>query len=236
MNEIIIKKKIIKEDDSEQAVYQVPALSIKNSQNETAFQVPHPQGTSGLEYSTLEEAVLAVKNAGFNYILPQDASISEEKMNELLSLSSTKNDLEEFIFNKLASQKDNMSVSVVASAIMGLAELRTPSAIDIFLEKIGEDNDKIRNAAIDALVEFQECVVDRLIDALTDSNWVKRNSAITCLTKIANTTELELEKVLIPILNRIQDTNQIVQANALYSAGKIYSLQLGFKLNKSKII
>lgn len=229
MNEVIIRKKVKKLDDLEQVTYQVTALSIKNSKNDISLQLPHPQGTSTLEYFTLEEAIVAIKKAGFEYIIPEGESVSQENIEQLLDTKQFRNNLEETVFNHLAKEVNNINVSVATSAIMGLAELRLPQAIDIFLEKMGEDNEKIRTTSIDALAEYQEKVVDILIDTLTDSNWVKRNSAITCLTKISNSTELEAEKVLIPIINRISDSNQVVQANALYSAGKIYSTQQSFK-------
>ena len=75
---------------------------------------------------------------------------------------------------------------------------------------------------MDGIVSFQGAVVDKLIDTLTSPNWVSRNSAIACLVRISEYTESEPEKIIIPIINRMDDENPIVQANAILAAGKIY--------------
>ena len=126
------------------------------------------------------------------------------------------------MFNKFKSKTNDVNPSIVTSSITALSYLNDKSSIDIFIEKLGEDNEKIRTAAMDALVNTQMPVIDKLIDTLTNPNWVSRNSAISCLTKISEYTDIEPEKILIPIINRIDDENIIVQANAILAAGKIY--------------
>lgn len=221
MQKIIIKKKVIKSESGEQCLYIVPALSLKNSDNKVKLLVPHPNGNDIMEFNTLAETAAAVRKAGFEYQLPDGETVEEKNIQPLMQISS-KNNLEKVLFNKFKSKINDMNSSIVVSSISALAYLDDKDAIDIFISKLGEDNEKIRTAAIDALVNYQGIVIDKLIDTLANPNWVARNSAITCLVKISEFIDSEPEKLLIPIINRIDDENTIVQANALLAAGKIY--------------
>ena len=216
MQKVSIKKRIINDD----AVYYVQALSLKNSENKTAFLIPHPSGNETLEFSTLEEAVATVKNAGFDYILPDNESFSETVVTDLTR--TTKNDLENILFSKFKSKANDVNSSIAVSALKALSCLNDKDAIDIFINKMGEDNDKIREVAIDALVSYKELVIDKLITALDDINWVTRNSAIIALTKICEYADVEPEKILNSVIKKIDDKSTIVQSTALTSAGQIY--------------
>lgn len=222
MQRISIKKKIIQTESGEQAFYYVPAISLKNSDNQVKLLVPHPNGNDTIEFNTLEDAAASIKKAGFEFKLPDGEIIENEKLGTLSPSIQTKNEIETILFNKFQSKTNDMNPSIVASSITALSYLNDKNAIDIFIEKIGEDNEKIRTSAIEALVNSQNPVIDKLIDTLTNPNWVSRNSAIACLTKISEYTEVEPEKILVPIINRIDDENPIVQANAILAAGKIY--------------
>ena len=218
MQKVSIKKRII----NNESVYYVQALSLKNSENKTAFLIPHPSGNETLEFSNLEEAVAAVKKAGFDYILPDNETFSEAVVSDLTR--TTKNDIENILFNKFKSKANDVNSSVAVSALKALSCLNDKDAIDIFIKKMGEDNDKIREVAIDALISYKETVVDRLIEALDDSNWVTRNSAIIALTKICEYADIEPEKILAPVMKRIDDKNTIVQSTALTASGQIYRM------------
>lgn len=218
MQKVSIKKRII----NDEAVYYVQALSLKNSENRTAFLIPHPTGNEILEFHTIEEAVASVKKAGFDYILPENESITESVVNDLTR--TTKNDIENVLFNKFKSKANDLNTTVAVSALKALSCLNDKDAIDIFISKIGEDNDKIREVAIDALVSYKELVIDKLITALDDGNWVTRNSAIIALNKICEYAEIELEKILVPVVKKIDDKNAIVQSTALTASGQIYRL------------
>ena len=219
---INIKKKIIQQENNECVLYIVPAISLKNSDNQVKLLVPHPTGNYAMEFSTVEEAASAIKKAGFEYNLPNGEIIKNETVDVLANKTSAKSNLENILFNKFKAKINDINPSIVSSAITALSYLEDTNAIDIYINKLGEDNEKIRAAAMDALVNSQMPVVDKLIDTLTNQNWVSRNSAITCLTKISEYTDIEPEKILVPIINRIDDENTIVQANAILSAGKIY--------------
>lgn len=174
-----------------------------------------------MEFSTLAEAAAAIRKAGFEYQLPDGEMISEETVQTAIK-PSDKNDLERILFKKFKSKINDINSSIVASSISAMAYLKDKDGIDIFISKLGEDNEKVRTAAIDALVNFQGLSINKLIDTLSSPNWVARNSAITCLVKISEYTDVEPETLLVPIINRIDDENTIVQANAILSAGIIY--------------
>ena len=219
MQKITIKKKVQKNGVNEQALYYVPALSLRNSDNQVRLLVPHPNGNDVMEFSTLAEAAAAIRKAGFEYKLPEGETVKEQKTSPEFS---SRSDIAKLLFNKFKAKANDMNTSVVSSAITALAYLNNKNSIEIFISKLGEDNEKIRTAAIDALAAYQGNTVDRLIDTLSDSNWVARNSAITCLVKLSEYIDVEPEKILIPMINRIDDENPIVQANAIQAAGKIY--------------
>lgn len=228
MNKITIKKVISNKDSEKNIVYCVPVILLRNSKNSVAMQLPHPQGTSAKEFSTLEDAVIAVKQAGFDYILPEGEFISESSIRNLKNFDTKKDNIESLLFDKIALKVNDINIGIAASAIKGLALINNKKAIDIFLDKLGEDNETIRNSAIEALAYYQDEVVDLLLEALIDNNWVKRNSAITCLTKISEQVPLNMEQILVPMINRFDDSNPIVQANAIFSMAKIYTNSLGF--------
>ena len=213
---ITIKKRII----NEKPFYYVQALSLKNSENKTALLIPHPTGNEMLEFNTLEEAVASVQKAGFEYILPEGEFVSEETVSDLTR--TVKNDLENILFSKFKSKANDINSSVAASALKALSYLNDKDAIDIFISKMGEDNDKIREVSIEALVSYKDSAIDKLIKALSDLNWVTRNSAITALTKLNEIAEIDSERILAEIIKMIDDKNTIVQSNALVSAGQIY--------------
>ncbi len=218
MNKIAIKKKFLKNENKH--VYYVQALSLKNNINKVSLLIPHPHGTDIMEFESLEEAAAAVKKSGFEYELPEGEFVSQESVETLAK--NKRNNLENILFNKFKSKVNAINPSIAAAAITSFAELNDIEAIDIFIEKLGEENEKIRSAAINALVSYKELVLDKLIDALTNSNWVTRHSAITCLLRISEISDVDVEKIIIPIINRMDDSNAIVQALAISAAGTIY--------------
>ena len=220
MQKVVIRKRVV----DGVSCYYVQALSLKNSENKISLLIPHPQGNERLEYKTLEEAVAAVKKSGFEYELPENESVSADLVKDLTRTSKT--DLQNILFSKLKSKTNDINSSVSASALKALSYLQDADAIDIFLSKIGEDNDKIREIAIEALVSYGEIVIEKLISALEDTNWVMRNSAITALTKMSELTDADKQKILTHIIKRIDDKNTIVQSNALIASGQIYRMMI----------
>jgi len=221
MQKISIKKKIIKNGNDESALYYVPALSLKNSDNKVKLLVPNPNGSDVMEFNTLEEAAAAVRKAGFEFKLPDGETVEEENV-EMQIKTPLQSDLERMLFEKFKSKTNDINSSIAASSISALGYLKNRDAIDIYISKLGEENEKIRTAAMDGIVAFQGAAADKLIDTLINPDWVARNSAISCLVRISEYTDIEPERILVPVINRMDDENPIVQANAILAAAKIY--------------
>lgn len=217
------KVKIKKVIDNDNNKYIVPALELKNSNNSIGLLIPHPQGNSTIAYDTLEEAVAAIKRAGLEYTLPSGEEVKEDFLNQI-SQNGTNDEIKELLYNKFAAKVNDSNSNIVTAALSALDNLGDERSIPIFMEKLSEDNEAIRNIAIKALVKEADKVTSILIDALSDSNWVKRNSAISCLEKLAEMPNIENEKFIVPLLNRVEDKNPIVQASAITVLGKIYKI------------
>lgn len=227
MNKIAIKKKFIKNENRH--VYYVQALSLKNNVNKVSLLIPHPHGTDVIEFETLKEAAAAVKKSGFEYELPEGEFVSEAEVET--AAKNKRTNLEGLLFNKFKEKINSVNPSIAAAAITSFAELNDSESIDIFIEKMGEENEKIRTAAINAIVSFKDSAIDKLTDALTNGNWVTRHSAITCLLKISEISDVDIQKIIIPIINRMDDSNAIVQALAISAAGSIYKNSVKSKVN-----
>ncbi len=211
-------KKVVKDN---KITYVIPALELKNINNDVGLLVPHPQGNSTTAFDTIEEAINAAKRAGFEYILP-DGTEDNATALDTKNIKDFKNDIKEILYNKFSSKVNDMHTNISAAALSALNELNDNRCIEIFMDKLGEDNDSIRTIAINALVKNRNSVISHLIDALSDENWVKRNSAITCLEKISAYPDINIESIIVPLLNRTDDNNAIVQANAITALGNIY--------------
>ena len=97
-------------------------------------------------------------------------------------------------------------------------------SLDLFIEKMGEDNDTIRTSAIEAITKFGGIALPKLMQALQDSNWVKRNSAIISIGNISNSNPKEVAKTIVLLLDCLKDSNSIIRATAAQTLGKIYKV------------
>jgi HEAT repeat protein len=127
--------------------------------------------------------------------------------------------------NKIESSNS----SVAAAAILALAEFPTEETFDILFNKIGEDNDLIRKNAISGICRYGNLLQDKIIQALKSTNWVTRNSALNCILNLTETNNIDLEKFIIPLSEATNDSNTIVQTNALTTLAKVYQT---FQKNK----
>ena len=117
---------------------------------------------------------------------------------------------------------ESSNSSVAAAAILALAEFPTEQTFDILFDKIGEDNDLIRKNAISGICRYGNILQDKIINALKSTNWVTRNSALACILNLTEIGNCELEKFIIPLSDTTNDSNTIVQTNALTTLGKVY--------------
>lgn len=209
-------KKVIKDG---REVFQVPALNLKNSQGTTKQRIAHPLGDDYLEFNTLEDAIRAAELSGFKYILPDGTKPLEAKKEQPLN-----NNIDDMVYNTLMKQVRDINPSVVAVSITALGELRDIKLIDLFIEKMGEDNDNVRTCAINSILNFGEVAIEKLLQALRDENWVRRNSALITLSRMIDSEMINPEKILPPLIEMTEDKNTIVKTSAIQTLGKAYKL------------
>lgn len=210
-------KKNIKNDGKN--VFLVQALTLKNSQGTAKQIIPHPLGDSYLEFETLEEAIRAIELAGFKYILPDGTKP------EITPTPDTKvKSYDEQVFNALIEGTRDMNSAVVSAAITALGEMRDLKLLDLFIEKMGEDNEIIRNAAISSILQFGPSAAKELLRVFHDENWVKRNSAVICISRLIDSESVNPEKLFAHLIEMTNDKNHIVKISAITALGKAYKL------------
>jgi HEAT repeat protein len=182
--------------------------------------IPHPLGSDILRYETLEDAKDAIVRAGFSYILPNGQKGTKPTPKATKTASGY--DYSQVVFEAIKDKIESSNTSVAAAAILAISEFPTEETFDILFNKIGEDNDAIRKNAISGICRYGNILQDKIIQALKSSNWVTRNSAITCIATLAETNNIDLEKFIIPLSEITNDSNTIVQSNALTTLGKVY--------------
>lgn len=218
---------IKEEQKNGKPVYIINAIPLKNSTRTIVQKIPHPLGSDSLTFETLELAKEAISRAGFSYILPdgkKGTSTPKTKINE-----DNKN-YEQLILSIIKDKSDSSNATVAAAAVSALSICPNEETFDILFNKIGEDNDLIRKNAISVICRFGNLLQDRIIESLKSPNWVVRNSATSCINQLAENTDIDLEKFIIPLAKTCDDTNTIVQANAISTLSKVYQ---NFKKNKT---
>ena len=209
-------KKVLKDG---REVFQVPALNLKNSEGTTKQRIAHPLGDDYLEFNTLEEAIRSAELSGFKYILPDGTKPLEAKKEQLIN-----NNLDDMVYNTLIKQVRDINSSVVAASITALGELGDIKLIDLFIEKMGEDNDSVRTSAINSILNFGEAGTEKLLQALKDENWVRRNSALITFSRLIDSETVNPEKILPSLIVMTEDKNTIVKTSAIQTLGKAYKL------------
>lgn len=216
MQYISIKKEV--NNVSGNAVFLVPALNLKNSKGTTTQKIAHPLGDDYLEFENLEDAVRSIELSGFKYILPDGTKqiIREEK-----PVKTDKN-YDELVYDALINQTKDLNSSVVAAALTALGELNDVKLMDLFLEKMGEDNESVRTSAINAILRYGAASVQKLLTALKDENWVRRNSAIIAIQRLIDSESVNPEKLFTHLIRMTNDKNTIVKTSAILTLGKAY--------------
>ena len=209
-------KKVIKDG---REVFQVPALNLKNSQGATKQRIAHPLGDDYLEFNTLEDAIRSAELSGFKYILQKGKNPLKTKKEQPLN-----NNIDDMVYNTLIKQVNDINPSVVAASITALGELGDIKLIDLFIEKMGEDNDSVRTSAINSILTFGEAGTEKLLQALKDENWVRRNSALITFSRLIDNETVNPEKILPSLIEMTEDKNTIVKTSAIQTLGKAYKL------------
>jgi vesicle coat complex subunit len=218
---------IKKEEKDGKEFYTVNAIPLKNKNKSIVQKIPHPLGSDVLRYETIEEAKDAVTRAGFSYVLPDGRKGTKPTPKATKTTSGY--DYSQLVLESIMDKIESSNSSVAAAAILALAEFPTEETFDILFNKIGEDNDLIRKNAISGICRYGNLLQDKIIQALKSTNWVTRNSALTCILNLTETNNIDLEKFIIPLSEATNDSNTIVQTNALTTLAKVYQT---FQKNK----
>jgi vesicle coat complex subunit len=218
---------IKKEEKDGKEFYTVNAIPLKNKNKSIVQKIPHPLGSDVLRYETIEEAKDAVTRAGFSYVLPDGRKGTKPTPKATKTTSGY--DYSQLVLESIMDKIESSNSSVAAAAILALAEFPTEETFDILFNKIGEDNDLIRKNAISGICRYGNLLQDKIIQALKSTNWVTRNSALNCILNLTETNNIDLEKFIIPLSEATNDSNTIVQTNALTTLAKVYQT---FQKNK----
>ena len=218
---------IKKEEKDGKEFYTVNAIPLKNKNKSIVQKIPHPLGSDILRYETLEDAKDAIVRAGFSYVLPDGRKGTKPTPKATKTTSGY--DYSQLVLESIMDKIESSNSSVAAAAILALSEFPTEETFDILFNKIGEDNDLIRKNAISGICRYGNLLQDKIIQALKSTNWVTRNSALTCILNLTETNNIDLEKFIIPLSEITNDSNTIVQANALTTLAKVYQT---FQKNK----
>ncbi len=197
----------------------VNSITLKNKNKTVIQRIPHPMGTDTMEFKTLEEAKEAIIRAGFSYILPDGSK------DEYIPKSTSKaapTDYENVIFDAIKSKVNSSNPNVCQAAILAIAEFPSEETFDILFNKLGEENDLVRKNAISAICRYHKLLQDRIILTLSDANWVTRNSALSCIKNITQDGNVDVEGYIEPLIKSCEDSNPIVQANALSVLAQTY--------------
>ncbi len=217
MQYVSIKKDVKKENGK--TVFLVPVLNLKNAEGTTKQRIAHPLGDDYLEFETLEEAIKAIELSGFKYVLPDGTKPALKQ--EIIKDSV---ELDKVVYETLIKQTKDINSTVVAAAIGALSELNDEKLLDLFLEKMGEDNDLIRTSSINAILNFGSLSVKKLLSTLKDENWVRRNSALICLSRLVESESVNPETLFPHLIEMTNDKNTIVKTSAISALGKAYKL------------
>lgn len=210
---------IKQEEKNNSIIFVVNAISLKNKNKSVVQKIPHPLGTDSLTFKTIEEAKDAISRAGFSYILPNG---QKETLKTQPQKTATPNNYESVIFDTIKDKTNSSNSNVSAAAILAIAEFPTEETFNILFNKLGEDNDQIRKNAISGICRYGKILQKEIINALKSDNWITRNSAITCISNLAEDVNTDYEKFIQPLIKICDDANPIVQANALTTLAKIY--------------
>ena len=136
---------------------------------------------------------------------------------------------DEKIIEALLKETNDYNPNIVATAINALSEINNINCLDLYINKIGEDNEKIRGNSIEAIVKFGIKALPEVFNALKSENWVKRNSSIICLQKFCEIEDAPIEKIIDVLLTMLADNNPVVKCSA------IEGLRLAYKTFKKSL-
>lgn len=211
---------IKQEEKDGKAIFIVNAIPLKNKNKSVVQKIPHPLGADSLVYENIEDAKQAISRAGFSYILPNGEKEIFSK--PVKKATSSKDSYEDLIYSTIKKKINSSNSNVSAAAILALSEFPTEETFKILFEKIGEDNDIIRKNAISGICRYGKILQDKIIEGLNSTNWVARNSLITCVINLIDDNGTDLEKFILPLISLCEDVNPVVQTSAISALALVY--------------
>lgn len=201
--------------------YIISAIPLKNKNKTVVQKIPHPTGSDTISFNTLEEAQEAIERAGFAPINPDGKKVVFHKQVSDQIKKSDKN-YEDLILNLVYNKINSSNPNICQASISVLSEFPTEENFNILFAKLGEENDLIRKNAISAICKYGNLLSDKIIEALSNDNWVTRNSAITCIKTLVENKDTDIERYILPLIKTADDSNPIIQANAISVLGIVY--------------
>ena len=212
MKYVQIKEIVSQEGET---LYKVNAIVLESKDGEKKKKIPHPLGTETMLFKSLEKAKEAIILAGFEYVLP-DGTLKEEK-EEYKILPYDKK-----IFDALMMQANDSNPNIVSAAIVALSEINHPDCLKLFITKLGEENDTIRQNSIESILKYGASAVPKVLEVLNSNNWVQRNSAIICLQHFCENKDIEISPIIDILLEKLNDNNPIVKCSVIKTLGEAY--------------
>ena len=208
----------IKEITSQEGekLFKVNAILLQSKDGEQKKKIPHPFGTETMIFKTLDKAEEAVILSGFEYVLP-DGTMPDNNTNEYKIEPYDKK-----IFDALMQQAKDSNPNIVAAAVCALSEINHPDCLNLYIEKLGEDNDTIRQNSIDAILKYGVGALPKIIETLNDNNWIKRNSAVLCLQMFCEKRDVDTSLIIEKLLEALKDNNPIVKCSVIKALGIAY--------------
>ena len=168
-------------------------------------------------FKSIDKAKEAVILSGFEYILP-DGSVKSENEEEKYKIEP----YDKKIFDALMLQTKDLNPNIVSASIQALSEINHPGSLALFISKLGEENDLIRQNSIEAILKYGIKAIPQVIEASSDENWVKKNSAIICLQYFCEKHDVDVSPIIDILLEKLNDSNPIVKCSVIRALGSAY--------------
>ena len=213
MKYIQIKESVSQEGET---LYKVNAIVLQSKNGEKKKKIPHPLGTETMLFKSLDKAKEAVTLSGFEFVLPDGSLQSEEKEEFKIEPYDKK------IFDALMAQTNNSNPNIVAAAIQAMSGINHPECLNLYISKLGEENDTIRQNSIEAILKYGTRAIPQIIAVLKNENWVMRNSAVICLQSFCENKDIEITPIIDVLLDNLKESNPIVKCSIIKALGSAY--------------
>ena len=210
MQYVHIKEIVSQEGET---LYKVNAIILQSKDGGQKKKIPHPFGTETMIFKSLDKAKEAVLLSGFDFVLP-DGSLKSKDDEEFKIEPYDKK-----ILDAIMAQTKDSNPNIVAASIQALGEINHPDCLKLYIEKLGEDNDAIRQNSIEAILKYGLGAIPKVIEALNSENWVKRNSAVICLQHFCENKDTDKALIIDSLLEKMTDNNPIVKCSVIRALG-----------------